>query len=77
MNYTLLTADQLSKRVPYCVRHIREYLKDRIFIEGYHYVRTPGGRRLFFVWERIESDLLNSFTKGSSIPMASGGYFNG
>jgi hypothetical protein len=77
MAFTYLTPEMLSQRLPYSTRHIREYLKDRVFIEGYHYVRTPGGRRLLFVWERVEEVLQGNGPVTAKIPLAAGGYVNG
>lgn len=77
MAFTYMTPEMLSQRLPYSTRHIREYLKDRVFIEGYHYVRTPGGRRLLFVWERVEEVLQGSGPCTAKIPLAAGGYVNG
>jgi len=34
MNFTYLSPEMLSERLPYSTRHIREYLKDRVFFEG-------------------------------------------
>jgi hypothetical protein len=76
MSHTYLTTTKLAERLPYTTRHIREYLKDRVFIEGYHYVRIPGSRRLMFIWERVEETLLESSTVQVSIPLSSGGYIN-
>lgn len=39
---TYLTTQELAERINYSTRHVREYLKDRAFIEGVHYVRAPG-----------------------------------
>jgi len=74
---TYLTTEKLAERLQYSTRHVREYLKDRVFIEGVHYVRTPGGRKLLFIWERIEEDLGQSNSGGKGIPLASGGYVHG
>ncbi len=77
MAFTYLSPEMLSQRLPYSTRHIREYLKDRVFIEGYHYVRAPGGRRLLFVWERVEEVLQGCGPMTARIPLAAGGYVNG
>ncbi|TMS47115.1 hypothetical protein FGQ54_09445 [Acinetobacter lwoffii] len=39
-------------------RTIRNQLKDSVFIEGVHYIRPFGGRKILFVWERIETEML-------------------
>ena len=38
-----LTTEELSKRIHYDVRTIRERLKDSVLIEGTHYIRPFGG----------------------------------
>jgi hypothetical protein len=78
MSKTYLSADQLSTRLPYSPRTIREQLKDTVFIEGVHYIRPFGGRKLLFIWESIESDLDKcAQTDGLAIPMANGGVCHG
>ena len=74
---TFLTTKKLAERLQYSPRHIREYLKDRVFLEGIHYIRAPGGRKLLFIWEEIEADFLTDTAKGIQIPLASGGYIHG
>lgn len=71
---TLLTAKQLAPQIHYTARHINEYLKDRVFVEGVHYVRLPQSRRILYIWEAIEDELLGT-SKG--IPMANGGLCHG
>jgi hypothetical protein len=77
MGQTYLTAKMLAERLPYSERHIRDYLKDRAFLEGRHYVRAPGGRKIFFIWERIEEDLGAFSGAAGRIPMAAGGFVHG
>ena len=43
---TYLTTDELSTRIKYDVRTIRERLKDSVLIEGVHYFRPFGGRKI-------------------------------
>lgn len=71
MNQTYLTTDGLSERIHYDPRTIRERLKDSVLIEGVHYIRPFGGRKILYIWESIERDMK---LKGSSlaIPMANG-----
>ncbi len=77
VSFTYLSPEMMSERLPYSTRHIREYLKDRIFVEGYHYVRTPGGRRLLFIWERCEEVLSGDAAAADRIPLTAGGFVNG
>ena len=64
MSYTYLTAQQLADKIHYDARTIRNQLKDSVFIEGVHYIRPFGGRKILYVWERIEEDMTKT-TLGS------------
>lgn len=59
MSYTYLTTKELSAAIKYDQRTIREQLKDSVLFEGVHYVRPFGGRKILYIWERIEDELLN------------------
>ena len=76
MDQTYLTTDELSSRIKYDVRTIRERLKDSVLHEGVHYLRPFGGRKILFVWEAIERDMkIASFQQPigmGAIPMANG-----
>ncbi len=75
--FTYLTTEGLAQRIPYAERTIRDRLKDSVLIEGRHYIRPFGGRKILYIWERIETDLLNSPMSSHTIPMAKGGVCNG
>lgn len=81
INQTYLTTDELSAKIKYDVRTIRERLKDSVLLEGIHYVRPFGGRKILFVWETIERDMktpsLHSPIAMNAIPMANGGVLHG
>jgi hypothetical protein len=77
MSNTFLTTTQLAKRIQYDERTIREQLKDSVLIEGIHYVRPFGRRKILYIWEKIEKDILNSTQSIFAIPMANGGVCNG
>lgn len=78
MAETFLTTEQLSERIHYDTRTIRDRLKDSVLLEGVHYFRPFGGRKLLFVWEVIERDMKRcSLTREDSIPMARGGVAHG
>lgn len=64
MTYIYMTAQQLAKKIHYDPRTIRNQLKDSIFLEGIHYIRPFGGRKILFVWERIEEDMLKFTSLG-------------
>lgn len=81
LGQTYLTTDELSSRIKYDVRTIRERLKDSVLLEGVHYLRPFGGRKILFMWEPIERDMkaMSSHAPISSIaiPMANGAILNG
>jgi hypothetical protein len=64
MNLTYITTKELAERIHYNERTIRNQLKDSVFIEGVHYIRPFGGRKILYVWERIEEDMTKT-TLGS------------
>jgi hypothetical protein len=78
MGLTYLTTDELSAKIKYDVRTIRERLKDSVLLEGRHYVRPFGGRKILFVWEAIERDMraLSAANK-IGLPMANGTVLHG
>jgi len=49
MAHTFLTTKELSLRIKYDVRTIRESLKDLVLLEDVHYVRPFGGRKILYV----------------------------
>lgn len=54
---TYLTTEQLAERIHYDARTIRSQLKDSVLIEGVHYIRPFGQRKILFLWEPIERDM--------------------
>lgn len=78
MTQTYLTTEELSARIKYDTRTIRDRLKDSVLIEGTHYIRPFGGRKILFIWEQIEADMgLKSARDAIAIPMANGGVCHG
>ncbi len=78
MSFTYLTTDELSTRIKYDPRTIREQLKDSVLLEGVHCIRPFGGRKILFVWESIERDMaLASQADSVAIPMANGDVCHG
>lgn len=77
---TYLTTDELSSRIKYDVRTIRERLKDSVLIEGIHYFRPFGGRKILYVWEHIQRDMaavsISQPVGMTAIPMANGRYLH-
>lgn len=60
MSQTYLTTQELAERIKYDARTIRNQLKDSVLIEGVHYIRPFGGRKILYVWEQIEKDMRQS-----------------
>lgn len=77
MSEEYLTTDELAARIKYDARTIRERLKDSVLIEGVHYIRPFGGRKILYVWERIARDMVQSKRMDAGIPMANGGVLHG
>lgn len=55
--HELLTCEELSVRIKYDVRTIRDRLKDTVFVKDVHYVRPFGGRKILFRWGVIAREL--------------------
>ena len=73
MNETYLTTEQLAERIHYDPRTIRDRLKDSVLLEGIHYIRPFGGRKLLYLWEAIERDMGQFSGRAAvGIPMANG-----
>ncbi|MDN3696197.1 MULTISPECIES: hypothetical protein [Vibrio] len=67
MDNTYLTTAELSVRIKYDARVIREQLKDSVLFEGIHYIRPFGGRKILFIWERVEEEMLVGISSQSLI----------
>ncbi|WP_258807630.1 hypothetical protein [Pseudidiomarina sp. CB1] len=77
MENTYLTTEELAVRIKYDVRTIREQLKDSVLIEGVHYIRPFGGRKILYLWEAIQKDIGKSSAASLIVPMARGGVAHG
>ncbi len=72
-----LTTAELSKLIKYDCRTIREQLKDSVLIEGIHYIRPFGGRKILYVWDAIQRDMCKFSKQAMAIPMTQGGVSHG
>lgn len=52
-----LTTEELAELIKYDARTIRNRLKDSVLLEGVHYIRPFGGRKILFLREAIERDI--------------------
>lgn len=66
---TYLTTEELSSRIKYDARTIRQCLKDSVLFEGVHYIRPFGGRKILFIWERVEETMLQGLSANDAIGM--------
>ena len=69
MDYTYLTTEALAERIHYDARTIRDRLKDSVLIEGKHYFRPFGGRKILYIWETIERDMRQPAIQVDSAPI--------
>jgi hypothetical protein len=74
---TYLTTEELATKLHYNDRYIRQFLLDSVLLEGVHYFRPFGRRKILFIWETIERDMMKPSTQEVLIPLASGGVCHG
>jgi hypothetical protein len=75
---TYITTDELANKLHYDPRYIREFLKDAVLLEGIHYFRPFGRRKILYIWETIERDMMKSSqTEMPLIPLSRGGVCHG
>ena len=77
MPVTYLTTQELSEKIKYDPRTIRQQLKDSVLLEGRHYIRPFGGRKILYLWETIEEDMVKMALDSVLIPLANGGVIHG
>lgn len=71
---THLTLQELSERINYKPQTIMRKLIGKHLIEGIHFFRPFGGRKMVFIWEPINRDMRRPAVANplAEIPMASG-----
>lgn len=75
---TYLTTEELAALIKYDPAYIRRCLKDTVLLEGVHYIRPFGGRKILYIWEAIEREMSRrSRALAPVIPMAGGKRMNG
>lgn len=71
---TYLTTEELASRLRYDARYVRDHLKDSVLMEGIHYIRPFGRRKILFIWETIETEMKKaSINLAPIIPLSKGG----
>lgn len=77
---TFLTVEELAARTSYSESTILRGHIARSLVDGVHFVRPFGGKRKLYIWEAIESEMLNPINHPNnkiSIPMTNGGTCHG
>lgn len=70
---TYLTTEELASRLRYDASYVRNCLRDAVFIEGIHYIRPFGRRKILYIWEAVQRDMVRaSKANHTSIPMSKG-----
>jgi hypothetical protein len=64
---TYLTARELAERIKYKPNVINNLLKDSVLIEGIHYVRPFGRRKVLYLWEAVEQAMLEGGARSAAI----------
>jgi len=64
---TYLTARELSDRIKYKPTVINNMLKDSVLLEGIHYIRPFGRRKVLYVWEAVERTMLKSAMSAAAV----------
>lgn len=59
MSNTYLTTEQLAERIHYNAKTIRNELVNTCLFEGEHYIHPFGRRKILFIWEQVEKDMLS------------------
>lgn len=77
LNSNFVTTSELAELIKYDTRTIRERLKDSVLLEGVHYIRPFGGRKILYNWEVIQRDMCKFSKQAMAIPMTTGGMANG
>lgn len=67
MSQTYLTTKELALVIKYKQRTIREHLKDSVLFEGVHYIRPFGGRKVLYIWEKVEEEMLHDCSNNSLV----------
>ena len=68
MNNTYLTTEQLAGKIHYNARTIRNELIDCCLFEGIHYIRPFGRRKILFIWEAVEKEMLSLLNDSIAMP---------
>ena len=66
-NATYLTARELAERIKYKPNVINNMLKDSVLLEGVHYIRPFGRRKVLYLWEAVERAMLEGGAQSAAV----------
>ena len=66
-NSTYLTARELAARIKYKPNVINNMLKDSVLLEGVHYIRPFGRRKVLYLWEAVERTMIEGATQSAAV----------
>lgn len=64
---TYMTARELAERIKYKPAVINNMLKDSVLLEGVHYVRPFGRRKVLYIWEAVEQSMLAGGARSAAV----------
>ena len=64
---TYLTARELAERIKYKPNVINNMLKDSVQLEGVHYIRPFGRRKVLYLWEAVERTMIAGATQSAAV----------
>ena len=64
---TYLPARELSQRIKYKPLVINNMLKDSVLLEGVHYIRPFGRRKVLYLWEAVERAMLEGGSRAAAM----------
>lgn len=64
---TYLTARELADRIKYKPHVINNMLKDSVLLEGVHYIRPFGRRKVLYLWEAVERTMIEGGSRAAAV----------
>ena len=64
---TYLTTRELSDRIKYKAPVINNMLKDSVLLEGIHYIRPFGRRKVLYIWEAVERTMIDGGKQSAAV----------
>jgi hypothetical protein len=64
---TYLTSRELAERIKYKPTVINNMLKDSVLLEGVHYIRPFGRRKVLYLWEAVERTMHEGAVRAAAV----------